>query len=119
MVIVGLILLFVALFVALPLLGMAVWAVISAAIVGLVIGGLARLIVPGRQPIGLVATGLLGLIGSIVGSFIGYHVLAIGAFSILLEIGIATAAVAVYTSRYGRGRHLRQSDRPDSLGRYS
>lgn len=40
-------------------------------IVGLIAGALARLVVPGRHPIGLVGTMLLGLIGALVGGFIG------------------------------------------------
>lgn len=120
MIILGLALVFVVLFVALPVLGLAAGAVVSAAIVGLVVGALGRLVVPGRQAIGLLATALLGLIGSIVGSFLGYHVLGIGGFSVLLEIGIAAAAVAIYARRPGRGRQL-PGGRPgtDSLGRSS
>ena len=40
-------------------------------IVGLIIGGLARLIVPGRNPMGCFMTALLGIAGSVVGGFIG------------------------------------------------
>ena len=50
-----------------PLVGAALWAVITAAIVGLVIGALARLVLPGQQRIGLLATMLLGWVGSFVG----------------------------------------------------
>ena len=39
-------------------------------IVGLVAGALARLLVPGRQPMGMFLTMILGLIGSVVGGFI-------------------------------------------------
>jgi uncharacterized membrane protein YeaQ/YmgE (transglycosylase-associated protein family) len=39
-------------------------------IVGLVAGALARLIVPGRDPMGLLATVVLGLAGSLVGGFL-------------------------------------------------
>lgn len=39
-------------------------------IIGLVAGGLARLLVPGRQPMGLFLTMLLGLVGSVVGGFV-------------------------------------------------
>ena len=39
-------------------------------IIGLVAGGLARLMVPGRQPMGLVLTMILGLVGSVIGGFI-------------------------------------------------
>jgi uncharacterized membrane protein YeaQ/YmgE (transglycosylase-associated protein family) len=45
-------------------------ALIAWLIVGLVAGALARLLVPGRDPMGLVGTLLLGLAGSIVGGLI-------------------------------------------------
>jgi uncharacterized membrane protein YeaQ/YmgE (transglycosylase-associated protein family) len=40
-------------------------------LVGLVAGALARLLVPGRDPMGVVGTLLLGLVGSLVGGFVG------------------------------------------------
>lgn len=39
-------------------------------IVGIVVGAIARLIMPGTENIGLFMTGLLGIAGSIVGGFI-------------------------------------------------
>jgi uncharacterized membrane protein YeaQ/YmgE (transglycosylase-associated protein family) len=39
-------------------------------IVGLVAGALARLIMPGKDPMGLLATILLGVLGSLVGGFV-------------------------------------------------
>lgn len=39
-------------------------------IIGLVAGGLARLMVPGRQPMGLLLTMVLGLVGSLIGGFV-------------------------------------------------
>jgi uncharacterized membrane protein YeaQ/YmgE (transglycosylase-associated protein family) len=44
-----------------------VWAVF-----GLVIGLIARMLYPGRQPMGLFATMLLGIAGSLVGGFISW-----------------------------------------------
>jgi uncharacterized membrane protein YeaQ/YmgE (transglycosylase-associated protein family) len=41
-------------------------------IVGLIAGALARLLVPGRDPMGIGATILIGVIGSFVGGFLGY-----------------------------------------------
>lgn len=38
---------------------------------GLIVGFLARAIMPGRQPMGFIATALLGVAGSFVGGFIG------------------------------------------------
>jgi uncharacterized membrane protein YeaQ/YmgE (transglycosylase-associated protein family) len=39
-------------------------------IIGLIAGGLARLLIPGRQPMGLLLTMILGLVGSVVGGLI-------------------------------------------------
>lgn len=41
-------------------------------IVGAIAGFLARLIVPGRDPMGIVATIVLGIVGSFIGGFLGY-----------------------------------------------
>jgi len=41
-------------------------------VIGVVAGYLARLLVPGRDPMGFWATVLLGIIGSFVGGFLGY-----------------------------------------------
>ena len=41
-------------------------------IVGAIAGFLARLIVPGRDPMGVGATILLGIVGSFIGGFLGY-----------------------------------------------
>jgi len=41
-------------------------------IVGLLAGAVARLLVPGPDPIGILGTILVGVIGSFVGGFLGY-----------------------------------------------
>ena len=46
--------------------------IISLIVVGLIAGALARLLVPGRQDIGIAATILLGIVGSFIGGFLGY-----------------------------------------------
>lgn len=38
---------------------------------GLVIGALAKLVMPGRDPGGIIVTMLLGIVGSLLGGFIG------------------------------------------------
>jgi len=98
-----LVLVFVVLFVVLPFVGLALWALVTTAIVGLVMGALGRLVVPGSQPIGLLATMLLGLVGAITGGFIA-HLIGVGHLvTLLLEIGAAAALVAAYSAR-GRRR---------------
>ena len=47
------------------------WSIITMIIVGLIAGALARLIMPGKDPMGLLMTAVLGIIGSFVGGFIG------------------------------------------------
>ena len=39
-------------------------------IVGIVVGAIARLIMPGAQHMGIIMTGVLGIVGSFVGGFI-------------------------------------------------
>ncbi|ORV18432.1 GlsB/YeaQ/YmgE family stress response membrane protein [Mycobacterium celatum] len=40
-------------------------------ILGLIVGAVARLIVPGRQSMGLIATAVLGIVGAYVGGTLG------------------------------------------------
>lgn len=75
---------------------------ISLVIVGLVIGGLGRLIVPGRNRIGLAATFGVGLVGALVGGLLG-RLLGLGALSIVFELAISAALVYVVS---GRNRSL-------------
>ena len=43
-------------------------------IIGAISGYLARLLVPGPDPMGFFATVLLGIVGSFIGGFIGYAI---------------------------------------------
>ncbi|MDP9093862.1 MAG: GlsB/YeaQ/YmgE family stress response membrane protein [Actinomycetota bacterium] len=100
---VALIAILVLLLIVLPIIGIALWALVSVGFVGVIIGGLARLVLPGRQNIGLLATVLLGWIGSMIGGFIGYHVIHTGSvLTVLLEIGVAALLVAGYSGSRAR-----------------
>ena len=80
------------------LIGLALWAIVSVGIVGIIIGGLARLILPGQYKVGLLATVLLGWLGSIVGGFIGYRLLDTNRWlTILVEIAVAAGLIAIYS----------------------
>ena len=64
-------------------------------LIGLVIGALARLVLPGRQNIGLLATALCGIAGSLLGGIIG-HLLGGGSIvQFLLGIVVAAGAIAL------------------------
>jgi uncharacterized membrane protein YeaQ/YmgE (transglycosylase-associated protein family) len=102
-VVLALFLLLVVLFVILPVIGMPAWAILSTIIVGLVIGTLGRLVVPGRQRVNVVIIFLAGLVGSIVGGFLGSHVLGLGWIgTTLVEIGVAAVVIVFMASPSGR-----------------
>ena len=46
--------------------------IMSLAVIGLIAGALVRLIIPGKQDIGIPMTILIGIVGSFVGGFLGY-----------------------------------------------
>jgi uncharacterized membrane protein YeaQ/YmgE (transglycosylase-associated protein family) len=50
--------------------GAMVTFIIILIIIGLIAGAVARLLVPGRDPIGLIGTILLGIVGSFIGGFL-------------------------------------------------
>lgn len=112
--IVPLILIVLAGLLAMFLLGSVMWLLISTLLTGLVLGALGRLIVPGRQRMGLFATILIGWVGAIVGSLLGRIIGIDHLLTLLLEVGVAAVVVAGYSVRR-RGR-LRSSTRR-SLGR--
>lgn len=82
---------------------------ITLLIVGLVAGLLARLIVPGRDPIGVLGTLILGVIGSFIGGFLGYvlfnHDFGSGAIQASGIVGaVIGSVIALLIYRYFHGR---------------
>ena len=68
-------------------------------IVGIVIGAIARLIMPGADHMGIIATGVLGIIGSFVGGFlwelVEYHTIETSHFRAVGIIGSIIGAIVV------------------------
>lgn len=62
-------------------------------VAGLIIGALARLIVPGKQKLGIIATLVLGLVGSVIGGTIA-NLLGTGDIMELNVVGFIAAVVA-------------------------
>jgi uncharacterized membrane protein YeaQ/YmgE (transglycosylase-associated protein family) len=48
------------------------WFIISLIIIGAIAGFIARALVPGKDPMGVGATILLGVVGSFIGGFLGW-----------------------------------------------
>jgi uncharacterized membrane protein YeaQ/YmgE (transglycosylase-associated protein family) len=87
--------------------------IITMIIVGAIAGFLARLIVPGRDPMGVVATIVLGIIGSFIGGFLGWAIFgkdaAAGALQPSGLIGSiigAIVALLVYRAVNSRGARV-------------
>jgi uncharacterized membrane protein YeaQ/YmgE (transglycosylase-associated protein family) len=78
-------------------------------IVGVIAGYLARLLVPGPDPMGFGATLLLGIVGSFVGGLLGYLIFgedldqgALQASGIIGSIIGAIIALLVWRGTFGR-----------------
>ena len=69
--------------------------VIMFVITGLIIGALARLAVPGRNPIGIGMTILLGIVGSIAGGLVSYALGVHGFLTLIFSVVIAALLVAM------------------------
>jgi len=82
--------------------------ILWALIVGLVVGAIAKLLMPGRDPGGIVITALLGIAGSLVASFLGqalglYHAGDVGPGIIASVIG-AMILLGLYRVLFNRRR---------------
>jgi uncharacterized membrane protein YeaQ/YmgE (transglycosylase-associated protein family) len=83
--------------------------ILTLVIIGLIAGFVARLLVPGRDPMGIVGTLVLGVVGSFIGGFLGYVLLgkdisegALQPSGILGSIIGAVIALLVYRAASGR-----------------
>ncbi|WP_167107938.1 GlsB/YeaQ/YmgE family stress response membrane protein [Mycobacterium sp. DL592] len=82
--------------------------IIGAIVVGLIVGALARLVMPGKQNIGVIMTILLGVVGSFLGSWISYqfgYANSNGGFAIipfLVGIVVAVVLIGIYVAVTGR-----------------
>lgn len=89
-------------FLILGVVGWALWHLAVIAVTGLVIGGLARLILPGRQPISILATILSGLAGALIGGAFGRGFHLGGGFTFLVELGAAMVVVGIWSAHERR-----------------
>ena len=79
-------------------------------VAGLVIGALARLIVPGKQHLGILATLALGLIGSLIGGLIAQFfgtgsIWELNVIGFVLAVVAAVLLIGVAEGVAGRSRH--------------
>jgi uncharacterized membrane protein YeaQ/YmgE (transglycosylase-associated protein family) len=89
--------------------GIVLGFIITLLVVGLVAGFLARAIVPGPDPMGVVGTIVLGIVGSFIGGFLGYVLMgkdlsegAIQPSGVIGSIIGAVIALLIYRASTGR-----------------
>jgi uncharacterized membrane protein YeaQ/YmgE (transglycosylase-associated protein family) len=86
-------------------------------IIGLVIGGLAHLLVPGRNRIGIIATLVVGIVGALAGGLITAALLGAGHVIITFLVALVVAALLISTltrssgARWSRQRRTRRRRR--------
>jgi uncharacterized membrane protein YeaQ/YmgE (transglycosylase-associated protein family) len=87
-------------------------------ILGLIAGAIAKAIMPGRDPGGLIVTILLGIVGSVIGGFIGRALFGYGSasdaggvtepgFLMSLIFAVIGALILLAGYRLIRGRSMR------------
>jgi uncharacterized membrane protein YeaQ/YmgE (transglycosylase-associated protein family) len=82
--------------------------IIGAIVIGLLVGGLTRLVMPGKQNIGVVMTVILGAIGAFVGTWVSYKLgysNQNGGFKIIpFLVGVVAACIliGIYLGAAGR-----------------
>lgn len=90
---------------------MGINGVISAIVTGLVIGALARIVLPGKQPIGIVLTIMVGLLGAFLGGAITAGYTQSFWITLLVQIAVAAILVAIITAfLFGRRRGHTKAD---------
>jgi uncharacterized membrane protein YeaQ/YmgE (transglycosylase-associated protein family) len=88
--------------------------IIGAVVVGLIVGVLARLVMPGKQSIGIIMTVLLGALGSFVGTWLTFklgYTNANGGFAIipfLVGVIVAVVLIAAYLGVTGRRNQIKR-----------
>ncbi|MGV0714403.1 GlsB/YeaQ/YmgE family stress response membrane protein [Mycolicibacterium sp. XJ662] len=83
------------------------WTIIVALVVGAILGALARLILPGKQNVGVLITVLLGAVGALLGSWISNAAFGTGdkMFSpipFVIGLVVAIILIAIYVAITGR-----------------
>ena len=74
--------------------------IISAIIIGAIAGALAKLIMPGDDPGGIIVTILLGIAGAFVGNFVMINLLNFGSGGFIWSIIVATIGAIILLAIY-------------------
>ena len=89
---------------------MTVTGIVSAIFIGIVVGALGRLLLPGKQKIGILVTILVGIVSALIGTAlagaIGIPTATSGVdwLELLVQVIVAALGVGLVAALMGRGR---------------
>ncbi len=89
---------------------MTITSVITAILIGIVVGVLGRLVVPGKQPIGMLLTVIVGIVSAFIGTAIaqalGIPTMTNGVdwLELLVQVIVAAIGVGIVAALMGRRR---------------
>jgi uncharacterized membrane protein YeaQ/YmgE (transglycosylase-associated protein family) len=91
---------------------MNITGIITAIVIGGVIGALGRLLLPGRQPIGVIMTVVVGIVAALIGTAVAQKVgvsttRGIDWIELVFQIGLAMLGVAIVAALRARRGHRR------------
>ncbi|AHY45556.1 putative membrane protein [Rubrobacter radiotolerans] len=75
-------------------------SIIAWIVVGLIAGALAKFIMPGPDPGGIIVTILIGIAGAFVGGFVTQNILGMGAGGFIWTILVATLGAIILLAVY-------------------
>lgn len=81
---------------------MEITGIISAIVVGLIIGALGRLVVPGKQHLPIWLTILMGIVAAFIGGAIAAIFTTFWVFVLIVQVLVAAAGVALVDGFYAR-----------------
>jgi uncharacterized membrane protein YeaQ/YmgE (transglycosylase-associated protein family) len=87
---------------------MTITGIISAILIGIVVGILGRLVLPGRQPIGFLVTILVGIVSAFIGTAIARAIgiptatSGVDWLELLVQVVVAAIGVAIAAAIMGR-----------------
>jgi uncharacterized membrane protein YeaQ/YmgE (transglycosylase-associated protein family) len=89
---------------------MTITGIVTAILIGIVVGVLGRLLLPGKQPIGMLVTVLVGIVAAFVGTFLARAMgiptatNGIDWLELLVQVVVAAVGVALVAALTGRRR---------------
>lgn len=89
---------------------MTITGIISAILIGIVVGVLGRLALPGKQPIGMLVTILVGIVSAFIGTAIARAIgiptatSGVDWLELLVQVVVAVVGVALVAALMGRRR---------------